>query len=87
MFIDLEMMGKGMTELNSGLEKMGKYLLLGEYLLLGVSGMIKLIILLTIDILLLGKFQVSGVYKPVGMMRRGSWSPPPKKTRGWSTTS
>ena len=61
-FIDLEMIGKGMTELNSGREKMGKYLLLGEYLLMSVSGMIKLIILLTIGILLLGKFQVSGVY-------------------------
>ena len=88
MFIDLEMMGKGMTELNSGLEKMGKHLLLGEYLLLGVSGMMKLIILLNIGILLLGKFQVSGVHKPVGMMRRGTCkSPPPTKTRGWSTTS
>ena len=56
MFIDLEMMGKGITELNSGFEKRGKNLLLGEYLLLGVSGKIKLIILLNIGILLLGKF-------------------------------
>ena len=69
---DLEMMGKGMTELNFGREKMGKYLLLGEYLLRSVSGMIMLIILRTIGILLLGKFQVSGVFKPVGMMRRGT---------------
>ena len=68
----LEMIGKGMTELNFGREKMGKYFLLGEYLLMSVSGMIMLIILLTIGILLLGKFQVSGVFKPVGMMRRGT---------------
>ena len=68
----LEMIGKGMTELNFGRVKMGKYFLLGEYLLMSVSGMIKLIILLTIGILLLGKFQVSGVFKPVGMMRRGT---------------
>ena len=58
MFIDLEMMGKGITEL------------------------------LNIGILLLGKFQVFGVFKPVVMMRRGPClRPPPKRTRGWSTTS
>ena len=88
MFIDLETMGKGTTELNSGFEKMSKNLLVGEYLLLGVGGEIKLVILLNIGNQLLGKFLVSGVYEPVGMMRKGTClRPPPKKTRGWSTTS
>ena len=70
------------------LEKMGKYILLGEYPLQGVSGKNKLSIVLNIVILLLGKYQVFGVFKPVVMMRRGPClRPPPKRTRGWSTTS